>query len=179
MSHYLPHTGKRFDLPEQNAKRSLDAEETNSLCCAAAGINASSNNATEALIPHEMLREAALPDATLTAQNGPLAQPVVGYTRPLPDQEAPQQQAVNAVQIDERAEFEKEFPVPEGMQYCRQRGTYIKSPGASTSDNFAREHYAYRAGFAAWMRRAWKQSVLNVPSISCGTSESVEQEVSA
>jgi hypothetical protein len=60
------------------------------------------------------------------------------------------------MQIDERAEFEKEFPVSEGLHYCAQRGSYITALGAKTSDSFAREHYAYRAGFAAWKRRAWK-----------------------
>jgi len=159
MSQNLTNTGKRFDLPAPNARTSLDAQKTNSLCCAAAGITAPSSSATEGLIPHEKLREAESPDATLNAQNGPLAQPVVGYKSPLPDQEPLHQQTVKVAQIDERAEFEKEFPVPEGVQYCRRRGTYIKSPGASTSDNFAREHYAYRAGYAAWMRRAWQQKM--------------------
>lgn len=126
--------------------------ETNSLCCEAAGIIASSSCTTEALIPHKKLREAAAPNATLTAQNRPPAQPAVGYTHP----DSPSQKAVDVMQIDERAEFEKEFPVPEGLQYCAQRGTYITAPGAKTSDSFAREHYAYRAGFAAWKRRAWK-----------------------
>lgn len=54
--------------------------ETNSLCCAAAGIVASSSATAEALIPHEKLRGAALADATLNAQQRPLAQPAVGYT---------------------------------------------------------------------------------------------------
>jgi len=136
---------------------SVDTLETNSLCCAAAGIIVSSSSSTEALIPHEKLREAATPNATLTAQNRPPAQPVVGYTHPDSHSESPSQEAVDEVEIDERVEFEKEFPVPEGLQYCAQRGTYITAPGAKTSDYFAREHYAYRAGFAAWNRRAWKQ----------------------
>lgn len=59
---------------------SVDTLETNSLCCAAAGIIASSSATTEALIPHEKLRGAALADATLNAQTRPLAQPAVGYT---------------------------------------------------------------------------------------------------
>lgn len=126
--------------------------ETNSLCCEAAGIIAPSSSTTEALIPHEKLREAATPNATLIAQNRPPAQPAVGYTHP----DSPSQKAVDVMQIDERAEFEKEFPVPEGLQYCAQRGTYITAPGAKTSDSFAREHYAYRAGFAAWKLRGWK-----------------------
>ena len=126
--------------------------ETNSLCCEAAGIIASSSSTTYALIPHEKLREAATPNATLNAQNRPPAQPAVGYTHP----DSPSQEAVDEMQIDERAEFEKEFPVPEGLQYCAQRSRYITAPGAKTSDSFAREHYAYQAGFAAWKRRAWK-----------------------
>jgi len=51
----------------------------NSLCCAAAGITASSNATAEALTPHERLRRAAATEATLIAKNRPLAQPVVGY----------------------------------------------------------------------------------------------------
>ena len=54
--------------------------ETNSLCCVAAGIIASSSSTTEALIPHEKLRGAATPNATLIAQNRPPAQPAEGYT---------------------------------------------------------------------------------------------------
>jgi hypothetical protein len=157
----------------------VDTTETNSLCCAAAGIIAPLSATAEALIPHKKLRGAALTDATLNAQERTLAQPALGYKSPLHDLETAQQQAVKVAFIDERAEFEREFPVPEGVQYCRQRGTYIKAPGASTSDNFGREHYAYRAGFAAWMRRAWKQSTLDAQLISCSNSRSSEQEVSA
>jgi len=135
---------------------SVDTLETNSLCCEAAGIIAPSSSTTEALVPHEKLREAATPNATLIAQNRPPAQPAVGYTH----HDSPSQKAVYVMQIDERAEFEKEFPAPEGLQYCAQRGTYITAPGAKTSDSFAREHYAYRAGFAAWSRRAWKHAAL-------------------
>ena len=58
----------------------VDTLETNSLCCAAAGIIAPPSATAEALIPHEKLREAAPLDATLIAQNRPPAQPVVGYT---------------------------------------------------------------------------------------------------
>lgn len=145
---------------------SVDTLETNSLCCAAAGIIASSSSTTEALIPHEKLREAATPNATLIAQNRPPAQPVVGYTHPECILERPPRLAVDVVQIDERAEFEKEFPIPEGLQYCRKRVTYIRTLGASTSDTFAREHYAYKAGFAAWMRRAWKQAAPEWPKLS-------------
>lgn len=139
---------------------SVDTTETNSLCCAAAGIIAPSSSTTEALIPHEKLREAATPNATLIAQNRPPAQPAVGYTYPKSNSESPSKEAAGDIQIDERVEFEKEFPVPEGLQYCTQRGTYITAPGAKTSDSFAREHYAYRAGFAAWKRRAWKHAAL-------------------
>lgn len=139
---------------------SVDTLETNSLCCAAAGIIAPSSSSTEALIPHEKLREAATPNATLNAQNRPPAQPAEGYKHPSCSPERTAKIAAYKVQINERAEFEKEFPVPEGLQYCTQRGTYITATGAKTSDSFAREHYAYRAGFAAWSRRAWKHAAL-------------------
>ena len=57
-----------------------DTLETNSLCCAAAGIIAPLRATAETLIPHEKLRGAALADATLNAQERPFAQPAVGYT---------------------------------------------------------------------------------------------------
>ncbi|WP_439125629.1 MAG: hypothetical protein ACNJA3_09550 [Pseudomonas rhizophila] len=57
----------------------VDAPVKNSLCCAAAGITALPSSTTEALIPHEKLRGAAHTEATLIAQDRPLAQPVVGY----------------------------------------------------------------------------------------------------
>ncbi|MDF2792669.1 MAG: hypothetical protein K0S85_422 [Pseudomonas orientalis] len=59
---------------------SVDTLETNSLCCAAAGIIVPSSATAETSIPHEKLRGAALADASLNAQKRPLAQPVVGYT---------------------------------------------------------------------------------------------------
>lgn len=61
----------------------VEEPETNSLCCVAAGIIAPLSATAEALIPHEKLREAATPDATLIAQNRPPAQPVLGYTQVL------------------------------------------------------------------------------------------------
>ena len=62
------------------AESGVDTLETNSLCCAAAGIIAPPSATAEALIPHEKLRGAALSDATLTASVRPLAQPALGYT---------------------------------------------------------------------------------------------------
>ncbi|AZC56249.1 hypothetical protein [Pseudomonas chlororaphis] len=88
----------------------VDAQETKSLCCEAAGIIDPVCATAEALIPHEKLREAASVDAALIAQERPPAQPVVGY-KPLS-------------QPDERADYEKEFPVPEGLQYCTNRDKY-------------------------------------------------------
>ncbi|QXI03119.1 hypothetical protein HV782_009620 [Pseudomonas monsensis] len=61
---------------------SVDTLETNSLCCEAAGIIAPSSSTTDALIPHEKLREAATPNATLIAQNRPPGQIIQGYKRP-------------------------------------------------------------------------------------------------
>ena len=156
MSQTITYTGKRFDLQEPDAEASVTAQETNSLCCEAAGITAPLSSTAEALTPHEKLRGAAVTDAALIAQSRPPAQPAEGYKAPLNGQKMLDQSAAKAEPIDERAEFEKEFPTPEGLEYCTQRGTYVRSLGASTSDSFAREHYAYRAGFAAWMRRAWK-----------------------
>ncbi len=58
---------------------SVDAQKTKSLCCAAAGITALARSTTEVRTPHEKLRGAATPGATLNAQSGPLAQLVLGY----------------------------------------------------------------------------------------------------
>jgi len=75
----------------------VDMLETNSLCCAAAGIIAPSSATAEALIPHEKLRGAALADATLNAQPCPLAQPVKGYTHlPLFSPTAQEQAVISA-----------------------------------------------------------------------------------
>lgn len=60
----------------------IDTPVKNSLCCAAAGITAFTWAPTGALIPHEKLRGAAPPEATLNAQSRPLAQPVLGYKPP-------------------------------------------------------------------------------------------------
>jgi hypothetical protein len=56
---------------------SVDTQKKERLCCAAAGITALPNSATEALIPYEKLREAATYDETLIAQNHPPAQPLM------------------------------------------------------------------------------------------------------
>ncbi|MEX5340599.1 hypothetical protein [Pseudomonas sp. I2] len=61
---------------------SIDAQKTKSLCCEAAGIIHPLSSPAEALIPHDMLREAAPFDATLIAKNRPHAQPAEGYTHP-------------------------------------------------------------------------------------------------
>lgn len=59
----------------------VDTLETNSLCCAAAGILAPSSPTAGVLIPHEKLREAATTNAALFAQYLTLAQPALGYER--------------------------------------------------------------------------------------------------
>ncbi|UDI91177.1 hypothetical protein [Pseudomonas sp. IAC-BECa141] len=58
------------------------ATPVNNSSCAAASIIASSRSTAEGLIPHEKLREAATPKATLIAQNRPPAQLVKGDKRP-------------------------------------------------------------------------------------------------
>lgn len=60
----------------------IDTLVKNSLCCAAAGITALPKATAEALVPHQKLREAATPNATLIAQNRPSAQLDQGYKRP-------------------------------------------------------------------------------------------------
>ncbi len=60
----------------------INALVKNSLCCAAAGITAQAPSTTEERIPHEKLRGAATPEATLNAQSGPLAQLAQGCKRP-------------------------------------------------------------------------------------------------
>ena len=64
----------------------VDTSETNSLCCAAAGIIAPSSAPNDALIPLKRLRGPAVPDAVLNAQERPPAQPVMGYTPRSPAQ---------------------------------------------------------------------------------------------
>lgn len=62
--------------------RRVTAQKAKSLCCEAAGITNASTATAIALIPHEKLREARHPDATLNAQDRPPAQLVVGCTHP-------------------------------------------------------------------------------------------------
>ncbi|MFK3971213.1 hypothetical protein ACI2KS_10850 [Pseudomonas sp. NPDC087358] len=58
----------------------VDAQETKSLCCEAAGITALVRAADDARIPHEKLRRAATTEATLNAGYCPPAQLAQGYT---------------------------------------------------------------------------------------------------
>ena len=67
----------------------VDAQKTKSLWCGAAGITKPVSATAEALTPHEKLREAMHPDATLIAQNRPPAQPAAGYTHPLSERIVP------------------------------------------------------------------------------------------
>lgn len=57
----------------------INAQETKSLCCVAAGITSPANAYIKALIPHERLRRAAPADTTLIASDRPHAQPAKGY----------------------------------------------------------------------------------------------------
>lgn len=69
-------------LPAFLRKNKGIATPVNNSSCEAASIIASSRSNSEGLIPHEKLREAAKPNATLIAQNRPPAQLVEGYKRP-------------------------------------------------------------------------------------------------
>lgn len=80
---------------------SVDTLETNSLCCAAAGIIAPPNATADALIPLEKLRGAVHADATLNAQEPPLAQVSMGCTTP--------SEAIDLQQEEEKGQkFKKE-----------------------------------------------------------------------
>ncbi|VVP72421.1 hypothetical protein PS906_02242 [Pseudomonas fluorescens] len=79
MTHSQDNTQVQAALLRDNS--GIDSPVKNTLCCAAAGIIASSSATAEALIPHEKLRGAAPPNATLIAQNRQPAQPVVGCKR--------------------------------------------------------------------------------------------------
>ena len=61
-------------------EKGSDTPVKNSLCCAATGVIKALRATAGVLIPHVKLRRAARVDATLNAQNRPLAQLVVGYT---------------------------------------------------------------------------------------------------
>ncbi|WP_176257440.1 hypothetical protein [Pseudomonas sp. R16(2017)] len=74
---HAQHTTQAETALLRNASGS--ATLVNNSCCAAARIIAPSSSTTEGLVPHEKLREAATPNAALTAQNRPPAQPAVGY----------------------------------------------------------------------------------------------------
>ena len=77
MKHVRNHTKSQAAL--LRSAGGVAAPVKNSLCCAAAGITALPSSTTEALIPHEKLRGAAHTEATLVAQDRPLAQPARGY----------------------------------------------------------------------------------------------------
>lgn len=59
---------------------SVDAQETKSLCCAAAGIIPHLSAPIDSQIPHDRLRQAAPAETTLIASGRPHAQPAKGYT---------------------------------------------------------------------------------------------------
>ncbi|WP_072444122.1 MULTISPECIES: hypothetical protein [unclassified Pseudomonas] len=140
----IHHQGKAALLC--NARR-IATPVNNSLCCAAAGITTLCCSTSEALTPQEKLREAVNPDAKLITQERPPAQPVVGF-KPSPNS-------------DERTEYEKELPIPEGLQKCANRNTYIRTTGSSPSNTFTRKHYADRAKFTAKLWRARKRPILD------------------
>ena len=78
----LPRDNTQYQAALLCDKGGVDTPVKNSLCCIAAGITALPSSPTEVLTPHDKLREAATPDATLIAQNRPPAQHAVGYKPP-------------------------------------------------------------------------------------------------
>jgi len=147
----------------------VDTLETNSLCCAAAGIIASTSSTTEAPIPHEKLREAATPNATLTAQNRPPAQPVVGYGHASPTYDIPRLELFDSlVQAVTRHVAARPFTGPRalmhrfgiGLQHARwilvvleQRGLVRGHCGRLVATSYIQgvsAHRIYRVNPEAW-----------------------------
>lgn len=152
----------------------VDAQKTNSLCCAAAGIIACACANAGALIPHEKLRWANTPNATLIAQDRSPAQPVVGYT---PFDSAadslPQTYQVDKIPEDKMAELVG--TTRRALQGKRARGVIPKGVW-NTIDS--RIYYSLRR-YEAWLESQWdcppELNLLDSPSAfaSLGTGNAV------
>ncbi|WP_460095887.1 hypothetical protein [Pseudomonas sp. S3_C01] len=128
----------------------VDAPVNNSLCCAAAGITASFQASAEALIPHERLRRAAAPEATLIAQHRPPAQPALGYTHfDTAADPPPLQYQVDKIPEDKMAELVG--TTRRALQGKRARGVIPKGVW-NTIDN--RIYYSIRR-YEAWLESQW------------------------
>ncbi|WP_256592723.1 hypothetical protein [Pseudomonas sp. 43NM1] len=130
--------------------KGVDTRETNSLCCAAAGTIASLSATAEALIPHEKLRGAATPDATLIARDRPPAQPFMGYTHfDSATEPPPQTYQIDKIPEDKMAELVG--TTRRALQGKRARGVIPKGVW-NTVDN--RIYYSIRR-YEAWLESQW------------------------
>jgi len=128
----------------------VTAPVTNSLCCEAAGITKPLSATTEALIPHEKLREAALPDATLLAENCPPAQLAQGYRHPAEPGDKPQVIGKLIVLADDLVAFEivGAQHITEGTEVIRlsDHTAYVARPGAACSWTYHEDAFLWRTG---------------------------------
>ncbi|WP_429377376.1 hypothetical protein [Pseudomonas frederiksbergensis] len=152
----------------------VDAQKTNSLCCAAAGITACACANAGAFTPHQKLHWATTPNATLIAQDRPPAQPVAGYT---PFDSAadslPQTYQVDKIPEDKMAELVG--TTRRALQGKRARGVIPKGVW-NTIDS--RIYYSIRR-YEAWLESQWdcppELNLLDSPSAfaSPGTGNAV------
>jgi hypothetical protein len=152
----------------------VDAQEINSLCCAAAGINAFPQAATEAFTPQEKLRRAATPNATLIAQKRSPAQLAEGYTH-CDDAAEPTLPTYHLDKIPEDKMAELVGTSRRALQGKRARGVIPKGVW-NTIDS--RIYYSLRR-YEAWLESQWdcppELNLLDSPSAfaSPGTGNAV------
>ncbi|MDD1002179.1 hypothetical protein [Pseudomonas sp. TNT2022 ID642] len=152
----------------------VDTQEIKSLCCAAAGISAFPQAATEALPPQEKLRRAATPNATLTAQQRSSAQLAEGY-KPVDDDADLSLPTYHLDKIPEDKMAELVGTTRRALQGKRARGVIPKGVW-NTIDN--RIYYSIRR-YEAWLESQWdcppELNLLDSPSAfaSLGTGNAV------
>ncbi|WP_273527671.1 hypothetical protein [Pseudomonas sp.] len=161
-------------LPALLRNNSGIATPVNNNCCAAARIIASSRSTAEGLIPHKKLREAANPNATLTAQQRSSAQLAEGYTH-LDDVEGSSLPTYHLDKIPEDKMAELIGTTRRALQGKRARGVIPKGVW-NTIDS--RIYYSLRR-YEAWLESQWdcppELNLLDSPSAfaSPGTGNAV------
>ncbi|MHB2138015.1 hypothetical protein ACX64L_08630 [Pseudomonas monsensis] len=150
------------------------AMPVNNSCCAAASIIASSRNTAEGPIPHEKLRRAALPNATLNAQKCSPAQLVEGYTQ-CDEAAEPSLPTYHLDKIPEDKMAELVGTTRRALQGKRARGVIPKGVWNSID---SRIYYSLRR-YEAWLESQWdcppELNLLDSPSAfaSLGTGSAV------
>ncbi|WP_240996696.1 hypothetical protein [Pseudomonas viridiflava] len=152
----------------------VDTHEIKSLCCAAAGINAFPQAATEASTPHQKLRRAAPPNATLNAQKRSPAQLAEGYTQ-CGEAAEPSLPTYHLDKIPEDKMAELVGTTRRALQGKRARGVIPKGVWNSID---SRIYYSLRR-YEAWLESQWdcppELNLLDSPSAfaSPGTGNAV------